>query len=98
MTNKMVKPNKRKKRRPYPPKHRKKLAEHCRKRKPWEQATGPKTAEGKAAIAQNAYKHGDRSATSVRLRKVLALQRAYVRTLLAQQAGTPAWVSTREGI
>ena len=29
-------------------------------RKPWEQSTGAKTAEGKAVTKMNAYKHGGR--------------------------------------
>ena len=28
-------------------------------RKPWEHATGPRTLEGKAKVARNAYKGGD---------------------------------------
>ena len=41
--------------------------EHCRKRaelirqwKPWEKSTGPKTDEGKATVANNAWKGGVR--------------------------------------
>jgi hypothetical protein len=30
--------------------------------RPWEQSTGPKTPEGKAAASENARKHGLRSA------------------------------------
>jgi len=33
-------------------------AERCRKNKPWEQSTGPKTTEGKLRASLNAYKHG----------------------------------------
>ena len=37
---------------------RQKQAETIRKTKPWEKATGPKTAAGKKRSAQNAIKHG----------------------------------------
>ena len=40
--------------------HRALLAEQCRSRKPWEQSTGPKTEEGKAASSRNAWKGGTR--------------------------------------
>ena len=29
--------------------------------RPWEKSTGPKSAEGKSAVAKNALKHGARS-------------------------------------
>lgn len=38
------------------PERRARQAELIRKWKPWEQSTGPKTAEGKAKSSQNAYK------------------------------------------
>lgn len=41
--------------------HRKLRAELIRKWKPWEQSTGPKTEEGKAASAGNSWKHGGRA-------------------------------------
>ena len=37
--------------------------------KPWQQSTGPKTAEGKKISAQNAYKGGQRQ----KLREIRAL-------------------------
>ena len=37
---------------------RKAQAERCRKNKPWENATGPKTMEGKARASMNAFKTG----------------------------------------
>lgn len=40
--------------------HRALLAEQCRNRRPWEQSTGPKTEEGKAASSMNAWKGGTR--------------------------------------
>jgi len=44
------------------PERRAKQAEAIKRWKPWEQSTGPKTDEGKAEAAQNATKHGLRSA------------------------------------
>jgi hypothetical protein len=43
------------------PEHKRLRAELIRKWKPWEQSTGPKTEEGKAASAANSIKHGMRS-------------------------------------
>jgi hypothetical protein len=37
---------------------RQKLREACRRNRPWEQATGPRTPEGKAKVSRNALKHG----------------------------------------
>ena len=37
---------------------RKAQAERCRKNKPWEKSTGPRTAEGKARSSMNAFKDG----------------------------------------
>ena len=44
------------------PEHRKLRAELIREWKPWEKSTGPKSSEGKAKAAQNAYKGGHRTA------------------------------------
>lgn len=38
--------------------------------KPWEKSTGPKTAEGKAIVARNAFKGGKRPALRARLREI----------------------------
>ena len=41
---------------------RQRQAELIRRWKPWEQATGPRTEEGKATVARNAWKGGQRQA------------------------------------
>lgn len=43
------------------PEHRKLRSELIRKWKPWEQSTGQRSDEGKAASAANSIKHGLRS-------------------------------------
>jgi hypothetical protein len=43
--------------------------------KPWKQSIGPKTLEGKATVARNAYKGGKRSA----LRQSIAALKLYFR-------------------
>lgn len=42
------------------PERRAQQAELIRQWRPWEKSTGPRTAEGKAAVAQNAWKGGTR--------------------------------------
>ncbi len=42
------------------PEHRALQAELIRQWKPWEKSTGPKSEEGKAKVAQNSYKGGQR--------------------------------------
>ena len=42
------------------PEHRKLRAELIRRWKPWEKSTGPRTEEGKAKVAKNADKGGQR--------------------------------------
>jgi hypothetical protein len=42
------------------PEQRREQAERIKAWRPWEQSTGPRTAEGKAAAAQNAYSGGHR--------------------------------------
>ena len=41
--------------------HRRLRAELIQRWRPWEQSTGPRTAEGKATSARNGYKGGKRS-------------------------------------
>jgi len=52
--------------------HRRLRAELIQRWKPWEQSTGPRTAEGKATSSRNAYKSGERD----RLRALAKLLRS----------------------
>lgn len=63
----------------WPEERRKAQAERCRKQRPWENATGPKTPEGKTKVAQNAYKHGFRSRPYRMVYHLLRLQKAFVK-------------------
>ena len=56
------------------PERRARQAELIRRWRPWERSTGPRTDEGKALVAQNAYKGGTR-----------ALMRALARVLREQR-------------
>lgn len=69
--NELVKLKMRKKRRPYPPKHREKLAQKALDNRPWQHATGPRTTAGKAASSQNALKSGLHTATLRKLKRLL---------------------------
>ena len=42
------------------PERRKRQSEAIRRWKPWNQSTGPKSQEGKAAVASNAWTGGER--------------------------------------
>ena len=54
--------------------HRALSAELIRKWRPWEKSTGPRTEAGKAAVAQNAFKGGERQLLR-ELRREFAQQR-----------------------
>ena len=56
------------------PERRARQAELIRTWKPWEKATGPTSAEGKAVVARNAYAGGFESAMRL-LRAALRQQR-----------------------
>lgn len=65
------------------PERRKRQAQRIQQWQPWTQSTGPKSVEGKAAVARNAWKGGKRTllrelAKEVReeLREVKAIQDA----------------------
>jgi hypothetical protein len=63
---------------------RKKQAENCRKTKPWTNATGPKTDEGKKRSAQNTYAHGMRSELVLDLSRLMTEQRRFIKELLSR--------------
>ncbi len=56
-------------------------AERARHQKPWEKSTGPTTFEGKAAVKNNALKHGTRSEAYRDLLATLKAQENYVKSL-----------------
>ena len=61
---------------------RREQAARIRQQKPWEQTTGPRTAEGKNTASQNAYKHGLERAEIRLLCRLLRLQRAYIKNIV----------------
>jgi hypothetical protein len=62
-------------------------AERIRKTKPWEKATGPRTAAGKRRSSMNAYKHGGRCRFMDQYRLLLWLNREFVKqTMIAETA------------
>lgn len=79
----MTKPNKPTKRRAYPEKYRRERAQKCRKSRPWDHATGPKTDAGKDKISGNALKHGFYSAEIKEIKRLLIAQRALVKEVIA---------------
>jgi hypothetical protein len=66
------------------PERRRKQAELCRAAAPWEKSTGPRTAAGKAACANNGLKHGAYTAEILTLRHALTRHRLYLRGLMAR--------------
>lgn len=60
---------------------RKKQAENCRQSKPWEHTTGPKTAEGKKRVSQNALTHGGTTKSMLNLHKALHMQSLFLKQL-----------------
>lgn len=59
------------------PERRARQSELIHRWKPWERSTGPKTGEGKALVAQNGYKGGERPLMWA-LARVLKAQRREV--------------------
>lgn len=59
------------------PERRAKQAEAIKRWKPWEQSTGPTSAEGKAKVARNGYKGGWRD----RMREMSRLLREQAEVL-----------------
>lgn len=56
--------------RQWTPEQRRRQSEAIRRWKPWQQATGPRTTEGKRRSAKNALKHGCRSRVVRSLRRL----------------------------
>lgn len=57
---------------------RKAQAERTRAQKPWLATTGPKTLAGKKRSSRNALKHGQRSARTIRFKRILRQARKYL--------------------
>ena len=77
----MSNPNSPRKRRAWPAKRRAAQAENCRRAQPWERATGPRTAAGKDAVRHNALKHGFYNAETAALKRLLRVQKAFVKAV-----------------
>lgn len=60
---------------------RKAQSERLLSLKPWEKSTGPKTEEGKKLASMNNLKHGMRSEAIKELRRVLKLQKEFLKGL-----------------
>jgi hypothetical protein len=56
-------------------------AKRARENKPWEKSTGPRTDNGKAAIKNNALKHGGYSAPYKELMQTLKEQEKWLKSL-----------------
>ena len=54
------------------PERQKKQSELIQRWKPWENSTGPRTAQGRATSSKNAMKHGMRSAEIRSLESAMA--------------------------
>ncbi len=65
----------------WPPERRAKQAKNIRKTRPWEKATGPKTATGKEAVKHNGYKHGARSEEYREICRLLRAHSAFIKAL-----------------
>lgn len=58
---------------------RRRQAERCRAQRPWEQSTGPKSAEGKQRSSLNALKHGRHSRILAPYHDLIELNAAFLR-------------------
>jgi hypothetical protein len=86
MKNELGNSKTQKKRRAWPDKRRKNQSEINRTTQPWKQSTGPKTPAGKTAASANALKHGEYTGEMLELRRLLRLQREYIKALTARHA------------
>lgn len=57
---------------------RKTQSDRTRAQKPWLLSTGPKTETGKKRVARNALKHGQRSARTIRFKRILRQAKKYL--------------------
>jgi hypothetical protein len=57
------------------PERRRRMHEMIHRWKPWQQSTGPRTAEGKARVSRNAYKSGHRQ----QMRELARILREYAK-------------------
>jgi hypothetical protein len=64
---------------------RAKRAADCRAAKLWQNSTGPKTDEGKAASSQNALKHGMRNADARELDRVLKIHNDFLKSIASKK-------------
>ena len=62
------------------PERRARQAALIRTWKPWQQATGPRTLDGKAKASRNAYKGGTRAVLQELARRLPELERSNSRT------------------
>ena len=76
-------PHRKPKRSPLTPERLAFLRSSIQRVRPWQWATGPKTAAGKARSRMNALKHGLRNAETVARRKELAALMRDVRGMMA---------------
>jgi uncharacterized protein YozE (UPF0346 family) len=60
---------------------RARVAKRTQNQQPWKHSTGPKTTDGKAKVAQNAYQHGFFSRDYKAVMDLLNMQAAFVNTL-----------------
>ncbi|MCF8496124.1 MAG: hypothetical protein K9G62_05580 [Alphaproteobacteria bacterium] len=70
----------------WPKSRRRGQAARCRRARPWTKSTGPRTDQGKAAVAGNAHKHGFRGRDMAELKCLLRKQRRFVVEALGQGA------------
>jgi len=80
------------------PEHRRLRAELIQRWKPWEQSTGPRTADGKATSARNGYKGGERQSIRALAKFLRSLEGspsvvAYRRPLSANNSHSPSVIN-----